>query len=182
MAFSLKDIQDTLRSLQIEGRRIDELEGLLINTDDLLELLKSIPEYRNGMSRDIKLFGVKIMESKYAKKGTIFRIFKTDEKLYVPQITNGMNNFGPYVRDDVIEQCKNSPSGTMPSPDFKEKIQGSWLIVDAGPYVDIDDWEDTGDNEIIRMPDNMKLPTMADSRKKKKKQKRHSKTRKIDLG
>lgn len=121
MSVSLEDIRRTILNLQAEGRSISELEGLLVHSDDLLELLKSIPEYRNGMSNGgIKLFGVKIIESQYAQKGTIFRIFKTDDKLYPPGMINGTKRSGYYVGDDLGEQCdiqNQSGSGGICVPD-----------------------------------------------------------------
>lgn len=77
MPFSQKDIHNALHSLQMEGRNVNELEGLLVNSEDMTELIKLLPEYQNGMSHDgIRMFGVKIIESPYAQKGTVFRIFK----------------------------------------------------------------------------------------------------------
>ncbi len=43
MAFGKKNIQEALFSLKLKGRSIQELEGLLVNSDDLVELLQSIP-------------------------------------------------------------------------------------------------------------------------------------------
>ena len=135
------------------------------------------PEYRSGMSHDgIKLFGVRIIESRYVQKGTIFKIFKTDNKpMYGPQAVNGMTNFGTYVGEKVIEQCKNhNKSGMIPIPDFQTTVPESGsLNTDFGPIIEGD--------EAIHIPDDMQLPTVVDEKKKKKKKRRHSKTRKIEL-
>ncbi len=155
MSFGRRDIQNALNSLRMEGRSIDELEGLLINTDDLTELLRLFPEYHNGMSRDrIRLFGVRIIESQYTLRGTVFRIFKDDHKVY---------SLPPNV------------SGTIPTPDFQTTVPGSGTIFDS--FLE-------GKTGLIQTPPgNMKLPMIIDEKKKekKKKKRKHSKTRKIEL-
>lgn len=157
MAFGLKNIHNALKILQMEGRKIEELEGLLINSDDLTELLATIPEYNNGMSRDgIKLFGVKIIESLYAQKGIIFRIFKNDDKTYASSI--GKNH-------------------EIPMSYFQATVPGSGSFgIDFGPIVI--------SSGVIKISDEMKLPTVTDEKKQKeksKKNRKHSKTRKIEL-
>lgn len=85
MSLTTKNIWDTIRSLKAEGYLINEIEALLIHSDDLSLLLHDIAT-REGKSPDsynahelrsgIKLFGVKIIESQYVERGSIFKIFK----------------------------------------------------------------------------------------------------------
>lgn len=68
MPLELKTIHETIRGLQIEGRCVEELEAILIHSDDLRELLQYIHDNHNGMSPMIGGFS---HESGEVKKGLV---------------------------------------------------------------------------------------------------------------
>lgn len=93
MTLSINDIHETIRGLQIEGRREEELEALLIHEDDYIKLLKSLDNqdgmssmyhYLDSSSPEIKICGVKIITSSYIQPGSIFKIFKKDKPYKYP--------------------------------------------------------------------------------------------------
>ena len=144
MSIELKEIRETIIEMEAWGQTIEELEGLLINTDDRKQLIQSIYHKYNGISQangslyynsgETIIYGVKIIDNPYVPPGSIFKIFKNDK----------MN-----------------------------KMSGTFL-----PHYQ---------NNVIPMPDNIKLPTVADDKKNKNKEKKidkirkHSQTRRIEL-
>jgi len=160
MPFTNKSIHEAIHSLQMEGRSISELEGLLMHEDDLLELLQSFPEYKTGMAPEgCRMYGVKLIGSRYAEKGTIFRIYKTDDKLYAPSQNMGgmMSNKLPFSPGSIPSSGMFTiPSDSMPDYYQDEVVPGSGKI-------------------HVPQPE----PTPAVPKKPEKK--RHSDKRKIDL-
>lgn len=87
MPLGIKDIQETIRSLDGEGIPREQLEALLMNSDDLKCLLQSIYENNENVppisSTDItnnadgiQICGVKIIENPYMQPGSILKVFK----------------------------------------------------------------------------------------------------------
>ncbi len=105
MSISLQDIHEAISDLRGKGRKLEDLEAFLVNTDDFRELLGSLAENQhivqigNGLKegyvrkegdkatfdilQDITIFGIKIVDSSHAQRGSIFKIFKDDDKRYV---------------------------------------------------------------------------------------------------
>lgn len=127
MSFGLNDIHDAIGDINMMGRNINDIEAFIVNSDDLYSLIKSHPQYEmrwfgvGSMAKDdFQLLGVKIIDSHYVPRGTIFKVFKDNNKQYPPgwdqemanpsdftkQTINGMTNFSPYVGDKLIEHCK----------------------------------------------------------------------------
>lgn len=76
MSLTQSDIRAAISEIYTEGSNPNDLEGLLIHSDDWIGLLKTIPEYNIGMMHDeIRLFGVKLIKSQQIERGTIFKIF-----------------------------------------------------------------------------------------------------------
>lgn len=113
MSISRDDIHRVIYELKASGRSVADLQCLSIHDDDLIELLQSIPEANNGMGFDsIKLFGIKIISSKWAQKGTICKIFKTngpfDTEMWSSEI-NQPNDLLPFeVLDKDDEEHNNT--------------------------------------------------------------------------
>ncbi len=170
MTLSWNDIRKNLYDLRKEGRQKEELEALLIHSDDLAVLFQAMQEWRCLLddSGEIRIGGVKIIESQYVQKGSIFKIFKNAAPYaYPPGEVNGMTKFGGYVGDDVIQKCQNerqaflnnTPSGVVSTSDLLPTIPVSGTF---------------------NTSDHPQPPVVADKKKEEKKQK-HSSTRKIDL-
>lgn len=86
MSISSQSIHQVIYNFKALGRNISELEGLLIHSDDFVELVKlmSQPNMVVDSSTSIILHGVKIISSRHAAKGKIFKVFKNDNQLYSP--------------------------------------------------------------------------------------------------
>lgn len=157
MPLSAKDIRDTLHCLQYEGYRIEELEALLIHEDDFINLINSISseqKYEITISQDapseIKVFGVKVIESRHIQPGSIFKIFKDDTKRNVRNPLNIFQNKVLPTADDLLPAV----TGTIPFPESLRLSTVNEKIAGLNPAV-VDE---------------------------KKIEKRHSTTRKIELG
>ena len=166
MTLSLNDIHQTIRSIQIEGHKVEELEALVVHNNDLVSLLKAINANGNNMSPvysnalhdpgEIKILGIKIIESPYIQQGSIFKIFKND-KPYVYPSKNGVTPNWSQHTTTIAE------SGQSDFEAFKHK---------------------PGFTPLVQKPNNLQLPMITDEKKKEqipKKKKKHSKTRKIEL-
>lgn len=94
MTLSIKDIYETIRGLQIEDRKVEELEALLIHEDDYIQLLKSIQENRYDILTiqknsdpyygEIEICGMKVIKTSHIQPGSIFKIFKKDKPYKYP--------------------------------------------------------------------------------------------------
>lgn len=87
MSLELKHVWHTLQCVEVEGHKIGELEALLIHSDDLFELLKEARnrspvvtglDYTHNSPDGFRIQGVKIIESRYVQRGSIFKIFKNE--------------------------------------------------------------------------------------------------------
>ena len=81
---TLKDIHDAIRDVKLSGGHVSDLEAFLVHTDDLKALMASEPALQTGMAGDeeLKIYGVKIIDSHYTMKGAIFKIFKNGPPLH----------------------------------------------------------------------------------------------------
>lgn len=87
MTLSLNDIYQTVRGLQIEDRRLEEVEALLVHEDDYMQLLKDVSGcFEHGLNdfNEFKMYGVKIIKSSHIQPGSIFKIFKKDKPYKYP--------------------------------------------------------------------------------------------------
>lgn len=128
MPLGLKDIHEALRSLEREGYDRSQLEALLIHSDDLSILIETVvmdngnaypvakaASFDKGLRKDLKLFGVKIIENEYVERGSIFKIFKNGPLSMHPQgfdfnrtITMPEELKSPTVADEKKENKKYS--------------------------------------------------------------------------
>lgn len=98
MSLSMQDIHCAIRNLQHEGHNLDSVESFLVNDLDLKDLLSSMDEYRSGhvphnlRTGQIKICGVKIIESHYVPRGLIFKVFKNAKKQFTSSYYNGYYN------------------------------------------------------------------------------------------
>lgn len=170
MSKELDAICSTIHSIKNTGSQINNIEALLIYENDYFELLKFFQDnpkdYTSQIvvdlpcgSDELRMFGVKIIKSKYVKPGSIFKIFKDNSPLLFPESS-------PY---------SVAGSGMIPIPDFHTTIPGSGsLDTDFCPIV--------GESGVFHIRDDVPPPPVVEEKKEKKIQKRHSKKRKIELG
>jgi len=93
MPFTIKNIYDAIRDIKISGHDIPEIEALLVHSDDLKELFASEPRLQTGIGDgELKLYGVKIIDSRYTQRGTIFKIFKNGN--------SWAKSYGPFKMPD----------------------------------------------------------------------------------
>lgn len=152
MSLTQGDIKAVINSVYKEGRNPNDLEGLLINSDDFRELLKMISEdyYHNGRGMkygEPRIFGVKLIESPYIQKGTVFKIFKDSNQIHLSP---------PGVMWDVPIDQWSEPAQT---------INGSGVI--------------PGMEHLVKTPpivDDVKI-----AEEEKQHERKHSNTRKIEL-
>lgn len=131
----IQDVHNAIRDVNINGSRTGDIEAFVIHTDDLHEILKHEDEkgrfhpeltgYNPGIEDGMKLLGVKIIESPYTVKGTIFKIMKNNQKQYAHPIDE-MGNLGmpgqhysPTVPGSgIIPGWKNPIIGGLKKPDY----------------------------------------------------------------
>lgn len=164
MKLNLQDIHEALYEVKASGRSRHDLQALLIHTDDLTDLLKSMPATNSGMGFDsIKLFGVKVIESKFAQKGTIFKIFKNDDQIHLTS-TVGSGSIFPKSFQETI-------------PPYGSGVTKPWTI-DIKPWtVGIDPSPDK--SLPFELPEDETPKKKKKKTKVKKKKRKHSNTRKI---
>lgn len=112
--FDIKDIHEAMKSVQMAGHQRDDIEALLINSDDFKTLLMSICENKDGMAPlvdnmsniggEIRILGIKIIDSPYLPRGSVFKVFKEEKPYYLP---DGPKDFADinYIR----KQCWKAP-------------------------------------------------------------------------
>lgn len=111
MSLQLKDIYDTFDNVRRDGQSLDQLEALLIHSDDFVELLKSINESSGNeddisrtflncidhTSGEIKICGIKIIDNAYVQRGSVYKIFKNKALYFCPPENEYANiNNGPF--------------------------------------------------------------------------------------
>ena len=124
MSISLQDIHEAISDLRRKGRKLEDLEAFLVNTDDFRELLGSLAENQhivqigNGLKegyvrkegdkatfdilQDTTIFGIKIVDSPHAQRGSIFKIFKDDDKQFIePPATVGVS--GIFLPEKMVD-------------------------------------------------------------------------------
>lgn len=102
MSFGMKDIHDAIKDVKITGHQRDDIEAFVINTMDLHELFESA-RFQMGMGmgigagEDLKISGIKIIESHHVPRGTIFKVFKDENRKYPPEwgYDEYGNNYAP---------------------------------------------------------------------------------------
>lgn len=83
-----KQFYDTILEIEHQGKSIDSIEAFLINDRDMDKIHKLFSGTHNiaGGPSDgqMKMYGVKIIESQYIPEGTIFKVFKNEEQMPYP--------------------------------------------------------------------------------------------------
>jgi len=182
VSLRVKDIFETLRGLRMEGRQTEELEALLVNTDDLRELFRNSRDNSGSIVHnhdEAHILGVKIIDTSYVPKGTILKVFKEDKpRLYPP-------GFG--VNESVIHQQFGTPEHPVNIPGLSD-IKTQYGI-DPIQWEQSSDYEwkvyDSTEEEENIIRELPQPPVVVNEKKKKrkkrKKKKKHSQTRKIEL-
>ena len=81
-----KKFRDTMNEIEYHGQGIHSVEAFLINTEDMdkLRMLfhngSQVPGAGIDEEGQVKMYGVKIIESEYVPEGTIFKVFKNDQQ------------------------------------------------------------------------------------------------------
>lgn len=82
-----KQFYDAIQEIEQQGQDIENVEAFLISTNDLHKLQEmfhgssGFPPDSNGQ---MKMCGVKIIESHHIPDGTIFKVFKNEEQMVHP--------------------------------------------------------------------------------------------------
>ena len=114
MSITIKDVHNAVRDVKMQGGHEGDIEAFLINSDDLHELIKQREQTPHGAVFNeihdpdgFKILGIKIIQSPYSERGTIFKIMKNDQKQYAhptysPTVPGsgmipGWKNFGTTV-------------------------------------------------------------------------------------
>ncbi len=159
MAFGIQDIHNAIRDVKIAGYQHDDIEAFIINTEDLHELFESRWEFSTGLGggEELKIMGIKIIDSHHVQRGTILKTFKNDNQEYPLDYGNNKYAYQPTV----------SGSGSIfPNyavPDGSGAIQGLDNLGTSTEQADATE----------------NLPVIEEE--KEKKEPRHSTTRKVQL-
>lgn len=164
MSVTVGDIKDILLELEKDGHKPEVLEGLLVNEEDLKELTKGQFTYYYGSdhnkdvgsydNNEMYIYGVKIISNPHIERGTVFKLFKKDS-FSMAQI-NDIPTTGSISND----------LGIIHSPKFYDVLEHSNGTKAILPTV-FDDFELEANTEpVIEVP---------------RKEKKHSKTRKVQL-
>jgi len=166
-----KQFHDTIREIEQQGQQLDNVEAFLISSNDLYEVQKMFHRSNGGADPDgqMRMYGVKIIESQYIPDGMIFKVFKNDHQ---------QPFFSPGIHAIPI-----SGSGVIPNRGLsKEQIEDTMLPVTT--TIDVDDITtvDIKENmekaiEAVNKVIDEPIPKGYVSQKKK----RHSKKRRIEL-
>jgi len=114
MAVTIDEIYRTIR-----GYSPEELEALLVNSDDFHLLCQSLHShygsFYNPATNEIRFCGVKIIESSHVQKGTIYKVFKNQ---------GGVGNNNTFTQDNFTY-----PSDLKQCVDEQASIQSEPLVV-----------------------------------------------------
>jgi hypothetical protein len=85
-----KQFHDTIRDIEYQGQQIENVEAFLISTNDMSKLHQLFHGSHNvpggpGLDGQMKMYGVKVIESQYVPQGTIFKVFKNDPPMVYPE-------------------------------------------------------------------------------------------------
>ncbi len=194
MSLTVKDIHENIYGLLATGKKREALEALLIHSDDLIDLLESISKSGHGESHhdmrrrqkngEIRVLGVKIVESLHVPKGSIFKVFKQDNlhitpqemsAEYMSQPEDGVLSYPYFPSKDPNGPFSYAKKYILPNMDFPPNIEWST----GNPQ-----YEATipgSGNLNIPKPVDEKEPEVEEKKEVPKRQKRHSETRKIHL-
>lgn len=83
-----KQFHDTIREMKRKGQHIQNIEAFLVNTSDMDKLGQLFHGNNftgssggiDPLDGQMKMYGVKIIESPYIPEGTIFKVFKNDQQ------------------------------------------------------------------------------------------------------
>jgi len=181
VSITIKDVHNAIRDVNIQGGHTEDIEAFLINSDDLHELIKQREQTPHGTvftgnydPDSFELLGVKIIQSPYTERGTIFKIMKNDQKQYAHPIDE-MGNF-------VVPNQQYSPSviGFLPTTGLKNL--GTTADVTAESVKEL--------TKALAIPKHLLFGDEADEKTETPKvepeenkvvESRHSETRKIKL-
>lgn len=159
MSLALNDVYIAIRGLRFDlmskGLKVDDLEAVIVHTDDLRDMLCQTDDdfgIINYQQDAILICGIKVIESPHVQRGSIFRVFKNDKPFIYPP------NFGV-------------PESGLPK-----------FNIEYG--VDVDEWTSSSYESWTEVKDKepSQPPAAVNKKKgKRKKKKKHSQTRKIEL-
>lgn len=85
-----KRFHETIQEIKYQGQSLDSVEAFLVNTQDMdkLHLLfKGSQKIAGGpVDGQMRMYGVKIIESEYVPEGTIFKVFKNETQFWNPDM------------------------------------------------------------------------------------------------
>ncbi len=108
-----KQFYETIREIEQQGQSIYNVEAFLVNTNDMDKihrLFRGTSDVPGGPSDgQMKMYGIKIIESEYVPEGTIFKVFKNDSpEIGIPGAITGHLPMGQ-AGSGVIPNWGHSP-------------------------------------------------------------------------
>jgi len=118
-----KRFYKTIQEIKYQGQSLDSVEAFLVNTQDMNKLhllFKGSSNVHGGpVDGQMRMYGVKIIESQYVPEGTIFKVFKNETQFWNPKVPIS-------GAIDVSTMGGHNQSGVIPGwPFSKEQIEDS---------------------------------------------------------
>jgi len=156
-----KKIHQTMQELKSQGHLIENVEAFLVNNKDM----DKIHQLFNGChgvpggpeEGQMKMYGVKIIESPYVPEGTIFKVFKNADQMLYPVSPVPPMPISGSIQYPIQEPIKcyrpdgsfAGTSGVIPSwPLSKEQLEDACLPMTTAI--------DTGEVTTEQITENMK--------------------------
>ena len=113
----IQDIHNEIRNIKRMGYDIEKIEAFLIHCEDKYALLKYAHDHCSeygfpctspcGHEGEMRIRGIKIIDSKYVQQGTIHKIFKNEQPyMYPPK--SGPINFPKHLRLPTVADEKKT--------------------------------------------------------------------------
>jgi len=141
-----KRFYQTIQEIKYQGQSLDSVEAFLVNTQDMDKLHLLFKDSNNihggPVDGQMKMYGVKIIESPYVPEGTIFKVFKNETQFWNPKIPIS-------GAIDISSMGGHNQSGVIPSWGWsKDQIEDSMLPMTTSI--------DTGEVTTKQITENMK--------------------------
>ena len=175
-----KRFYKTIQEIKYQGHSLDSIEAFLVNNQDMdkLHLLFKGSSNIHGGPTDgqMRMYGVKIIESPYVPEGTIFKVFKNENQF--PNLNIPISG-----SIDVSSMGGHNQSGVIPSWGWsKDQIEDSMFpmttAIDTGE-VTTKEIKDNMQKALEAVDKVMKEPVSLDQVQPK--EERHSTKRRIEL-
>jgi len=175
-----KRFYKTIQEIKYQGQSLDSVEAFLVNTQDMNKLhllFKGSNNVHGGpVDGQMRMYGVKIIESQYVPEGTIFKVFKNETEFWNPKVPIS-------GAIDVSTMGGHNQSGVIPSWGWsKDQLADACLPMTTAI--------DTGEVTTKQIKDNMQKALEAVDKVMKEpvsldqvqpKEERHSTKRRIEL-